>query len=75
MHDIIYIGHFIWSESHGDVMYENFGEGEPNNFYGDEDCVLKSREYWNDDNCYKNAEYEEGRNIHALCEAPLSSLA
>ena len=55
-------------------MYENFREGEPNNFEGDEDCVYKRHGYWNDDACSKNMEYEEGAylNIHALCEATLS---
>ena len=34
-------GRFMWAESHQVVEYSNWNSGEPNNFFGVEDCVFK----------------------------------
>ena len=34
-------GRFMWAESHQVLEYSNWNSGEPNNFFGIEDCVFK----------------------------------
>ena len=50
---IEFIG-FLWSDG-SPVDFLSWGQGEPNDKYEQEDCVMKNKygSGWNDDNCYK----------------------
>ena len=47
-------GDYVFADGGGSVTYTNWGNNEPNNFGGNEDCVdtnLNSVGFWNDSNC------------------------
>ena len=57
----------MWQESHQVVEYANWNDGEPNNFFGVEDCVFKKDDGWNDADC--TIPHDSGFNaIYGLCE-------
>ena len=63
--DFAHEGTWIWQESLQETSYTNWNEGEPNNKYGDEDCVVKDSNWigwkWTDVNCSVD-------DVHALCQ-------
>ena len=60
-------GHWVWESSGVPFTYTNWRSGEPNNSGGNEDCVYKYYDYWNDDVC-TNMVGMLSLKIHALCE-------
>jgi len=67
LNDLVSEGKFEWATSHEPMIYENFGDGEPNDDKGNEDCVYKYYDYWNDDDC-NSLVGMLSLKIHALCE-------
>ena len=70
--DISVEGKFRWVESHQEPNYDNWGNGQPNNFEGNQDCVtidcLQLDCLWNDMKC--NLDHFELVPAHALCQKP-----
>ena len=57
-------GVFRWIGSDQPLIYTNWGTGEPNNYNGEEDCLLMSQyEDWNDVRCSATLAY-------SVCELP-----
>jgi len=68
--DLLSEGNFIWETSHTDLDYSNWDEGEPNDEFGDEDCVIIWLGYkWNDHYCGDDS--HNSVPIHALCQTDL----
>merc|ERR1711915_126474 len=60
-------GAWIWSESDVQATWTNWGPGDPNSYYGDEDCVnllSKLAHTFNDSPCDRIEIYPS----HGLCE-------
>ena len=64
-------GHFIWQHSSKPLGWSNWEGGEPNNNFGNEDCVLLLKSLynrkWNDADCGSDNAYNAD-GIYALCE-------
>ena len=64
----MFVGQFRWAETNQLAEYTNWIEGEPNNQYGDQDCVHKSLRGsgWDDIQCDTDS-YLDFSGIYALC--------
>ena len=59
-------GHWVWESSGVPLTFTNWLPGEPNNFKGNQDCLLirsfhSSRENWDDNYC-------DDTNMKPLCQ-------
>ena len=65
-------GQFIWQHSSKPLGWSNWNGGEPNNNFGNEDCVLLLKSLynrkWNDADCGSENGMVSGDYIYALCE-------
>merc|ERR1719323_2354178 len=73
LNDIAHEGRWVWSESHTDVEYTNWKQGEPSKGVG-EDCGFKAvgaGAGWHDGDCFwDNLGHFDP--VHALCETEAS---
>lgn len=69
LNDIDEEGTFRWTYGNSLPEYNKWISGEPNNYYGDEDCVVSNPSYdnyWNDLNCERNYKF--------MCETSLEEM-
>ena len=61
-------GEFRWKSDGAETTYENWRVNEPNNYLGNEHCVLIDGENkWNDIRCLLE-ETEHGNILTAICQ-------